>query len=80
MSSNKRKKMKSSTETGNELEQVAVVSREDNNDNAEDESNVHTAVELEHLGLDARIRRLERIFDTVKAARFCASSRTNLDT
>lgn len=79
MSCNKSKKMKLSIRIQTELEQDAVGSQEDNIVNVEDESYEDTAMELQHLGLEARIWRLERIFDMIKAARFGASSRTNLD-
>nr|XP_017223013.1 PREDICTED: uncharacterized protein LOC108199617 [Daucus carota subsp. sativus] len=78
MSSNTRKEGKS-TERQTKLEQYGEVSPEDNIANVVDESYEDTATELQHLGLEARICRLERIFDKIKAARFCASSQTDVD-
>ncbi|KAL1805432.1 hypothetical protein ACET3Z_028500 [Daucus carota] len=78
MSSNTRKEGKS-TERQTKIEQYAEVSPEDNIANVVDESYEDTATELQHLGLEARIWRLERIFDKIKAARFCASSQTDVD-
>ncbi|KAK1352745.1 hypothetical protein POM88_053176 [Heracleum sosnowskyi] len=58
------KKRKSSTKG------ETVVNPEDNIINLEEESYEDTTLESEHLGLEARIWRLENIFDMIKAAKF----------
>ncbi|KAK1404000.1 hypothetical protein POM88_003605 [Heracleum sosnowskyi] len=80
-SSDKSKKSKSLTEIPTEPEEDAVVSPEENIMNIEDESGdcEETTSDLQHLGLEARIWRLENIVDMMKAAKFASSSRGNLE-
>ncbi|KAK1369294.1 Aminotransferase-like, plant mobile domain-containing protein [Heracleum sosnowskyi] len=63
-SSDNGKKRKPSTE------RQTVVSPEDNIISLEEESSEETTLEPQHLGLEARIWRLENILDMIKAAKF----------
>lgn len=68
-SSDNSKERKFSTERKTEIEEHAVVSPEDNMINLEEESCDDTTLESQPLGLKARIWRMEKIFDVIKAAK-----------